>query len=170
MSAKILYLVRHGKSSWKDSSLSDRERPLKKRGERDAHAMARYLAEKKSVPVSILSSPALRALATAKIFAKEIGYPIENIAIDGELYFSGIETMLNIVKNIEESFSEVMLVGHNPDMTDFLNHLANQTIFNMPTSAVAIITFKNCAWAEIEFGLGELLSYDYPKKFQSLEW
>ena len=98
---KTLYLVRHAKSSWKDSSLDDRDRPLNKRGRRTAPDMGQRLAAQGHHPELMISSPANRAHSTAKIIAAEIGYDPSLIHIEEALYFSGVFSMCEVVEALD---------------------------------------------------------------------
>ncbi len=160
---KILYLVRHAKSSWKDASLGDRERPLNKRGRESAPVMGQRMAEQGHVPDLIISSPAKRAYSTAKRFAKELGYNKKNILRHEALYFSGVFSMCEMLEAVDNRHRKVMIVGHNPAMTKLLNTLCDASVFNMPTSAVAIIGFDIDSWTGIEEESGVLLGYGFPK-------
>jgi len=160
---KILYLVRHAKSSWSDAALTDRERPLNERGNRTAPDMGRRMLEQGHRPELIISSPADRAITTAKLIATELGYKVADIVSHENLYFSGTGGMIKIVEGLDIRYQKVMIVGHNPAMTSLLNILCDTSIVNMPTCAVAVIGFDMLSWAELDSTEGELLAYDYPK-------
>ena len=162
---KTLYLVRHAKSSWKHPELSDIDRPLNKRGKSNAPMMADRLAQRLSGDVieQIIASPAKRAQSTAKKLAAGIGFDWKQIDTARSLYFDGINAMLDVIRSTNEDHQHLMLVGHNPDMTDLLNELVGHVTYNMPTCAIATIQFDS-SWSEIDFGKGALINYDYPKK------
>ncbi|QSE97426.1 SixA phosphatase family protein [Fulvivirga lutea] len=160
---KTLYLVRHAKSSWDYPELTDFERPLNKRGERDSPEMGKRLRKKGILPDLLLSSPANRALTTCKNIAQEIGYPKKKIATDRSIYHAGENTLLKVVQNVSDEHQSLMLFGHNPGFTDFANELANTDIYNIPTCGVFACSFEVKKWSEISFGYGQLLFYDYPK-------
>jgi phosphohistidine phosphatase len=160
---KVLYLVRHAKSSWKDPSLSDRERPLNSRGEENSPEMGRRLAQHGHRPDLIISSPARRALTTARNIARELGIEEQAIVVDENLYFQGARGMLNVLAETDDSYRKVMMVGHNPTITTLANALIDREIYNMVTCAVAIIGFDIDSWAEVHDTDGELLGYGYPK-------
>jgi len=120
---KILTLVRHAKSDWKDASLSDRQRPLNRRGKRDAPEMGRRIARHGIRPSLIITSPAVRAWKTAKIIAREIGYPTEFLQREDALYLASLNDLLDAVVAQDNGFNSLMVVGHNPGMTDFANFL-----------------------------------------------
>jgi phosphohistidine phosphatase len=160
---RILYLVRHAKSSWDDPSLGDRERPLNRRGEKNAPDMGRRMREQGHVPDLIISSPANRALTTARVIAHEVGLDPEQIRVEDDLYFSGTRGMLGVLDQVDPRYRRVMMTGHNPVMTMLLNELSNAQVYNMPTCAVAIIGFDMDNWSDVYTTDGELLGYDYPK-------
>lgn len=166
---KILYLVRHAKSSWKDSSLGDRDRPLNKRGRQGALEMGQRMADQGHVPDVIISSPAKRAYSTAKRFAKELSYDKADILRHESLYFSGVFSMCEMLEAVDDQHDKVMIVGHNPAMTKLLNTLCDTSIFNMPTSAVAIIGFDMESWKDLEEESGVLLGYGFPKSQQDFK-
>jgi len=161
--SKLLYLVRHAKSSWSDPSLSDRDRPLNKRGRRSAPDMGRRLAAQDHLPDLIISSPAKRAYSTARKIARELGYDQSEIMKDESLYFSGTGGMLEFLENLDDGYQKVMIVGHNPAMTTLLNILSGSSIDNMPTCAVAVIDYPMASWSELRSIEGQLLVYDFPK-------
>jgi len=160
---KTLYLVRHAKSSWDDPSLADRDRPLSQRGLSCAPDMGRRLAEQGHKPDLVLSSPARRALSTAKKIARETGYKEAKILTDEHLYFSGTRNMVDLLEKLDDKYKKVMIVGHNPAMTSLLNILCDSPIENMPTCAVAVIRFDMTSWSELTMSDGELLAYEFPK-------
>ena len=114
-------------------------------------------------PDLIISSPAKRARLTAKRIAKELGIAKSDILIDSDLYFSGVRSMLNVLEVLGDEYQKVMIVGHNPSMTNFLNMLCETSIINMPTCAIAVVGFDIEAWSDLSMAEGELVGYDYPK-------
>lgn len=160
---KNLYIMRHAKSSWDDPGLSDADRPLNDRGKRDAPRMARRLKEKEITIDLMLSSPAKRALSTCKKVSEVFDYPEENIKISKSLYHASEDGMLEVVQGLHENLDSVMIFGHNPGLTDFVNSLTKQVIPNVPTSGVAACTFNVDSWKDISWGTGELAFFDYPK-------
>jgi phosphohistidine phosphatase len=160
---KKLYLVRHAKSSWSDASLTDEQRPLNKRGRRSAPDMGKRLAEQDHRPDLIISSPANRALSTARIIAEELAYDESEIIIDERMYFSGSGSMLKLLEEIDDRYQSVMIVGHNPAMTSFLDMLCDASVDNMPTCAIAVIGYSMTTWSELRSADGHLLAYDFPK-------
>ena len=160
---KELILIRHAKSSWKDSSLDDRERPLNKRGERDAPEMGARLARRKHKPNLIVSSPAVRALETARITARKLGYPRKDIAVEDRLYGAGVAELLDVIRNTDESVTTLMLFGHNPGLTELANHLGPRPIPNLPTCGVLHLRFETETWSVVGYARGDELLFDFPK-------
>ena len=160
---KTLYLIRHAKSSWKFPELSDAERPLNKRGKRDAPEMGKRLSERGLFPDLMLSSPANRAFTTCKTIAEKLDYPKEAIETDEDIYHAGVDLLLKVVRSIDDTWNTVCLFGHNPGFTDFANELTHSDIFNIPTCGVFACTFEVESWKDIGLGKGQRLFYDFPK-------
>ncbi len=162
---KQLYIIRHAKSSWDNPDLKDHDRPLNKRGNRDAPMMAKVLRKKGALPDLILSSSAKRALDFAKIIAEETGYKKSKIEFNKEIYMADEDAMLNIIRSVRDNYNMIFMIGHNPDLTSFANSLSDCNIDNIPTSGVVQIEFNTNTWKDIEFGKGIFVSFDYPKKY-----
>jgi len=163
MAMKTLFLVRHAKSSRDDPTLPDRERPLNERGLHDAPVMGKRLAGRHAKPDLIMSSPARRALATAHLFADEIGYQHEKILVDERLYASSEENLLAVVRALDKTLEHVMLVGHNPEFTD-LAHRLSSGIVDMPTCAVAEFRYDIQSWPQVGEVTPSKVRLDTPKK------
>lgn len=161
---KTLTLVRHAKSSWKDTSLADRDRPLNKRGKRDAPEMGQRIVAAGIRPSLIVSSPAVRAWTTAKIIADEIGYPREFLQRDNLLYLASVNSILEVIVSQDVGFNSMLLVGHNPGFTDFANHLVPGLTNNIPTAGVVSVELDTDDWSLYDKPDVKLLVYDYPKK------
>lgn len=161
---KTLTLVRHAKSSWKNPHLSDRQRPLNKRGKRDAPIMGKRILEHGIRPSLIVSSPATRAWTTAKIIATQISYPIEFLQREDSLYLASLDGILEVVAAQDNGFNNLMVVGHNPGMTDFANFLSTGLTHNLPTAGVVCVQIDQDDWNLFERPQTELLVHDYPKK------
>lgn len=162
---KTIYIVRHAKSSWRDSELADIDRPLNNRGKRDAPFMGNLLSQKGIVPEIIFSSPANRAFSTAKIFADELNYPTQSIIIDKNIYEAGIGSLMRIINNFQEDLSIAMLVGHNPGLTMLSNYLADRYIDNIPTCAVVGLKLDIEKWDHAADKCGKVTIFEYPKKY-----
>lgn len=160
---KTLTLVRHAKSSWKDINLSDRKRPLNHRGERDAPVMGKRIAENGIRPSLIISSPATRAWTTAKIIATEIAYPIEFLQREDELYLASLNDILDVIAAQDNGFNHLMVVGHNPGLTDMANFLSPGLTHNLPTAGIVSVQIDQEHWNLHQRPQTELLIHDYPK-------
>ena len=160
-----LFLVRHAKSSWNNAQLRDFERPLNKRGIRDAPFMGNLLSKKEIKPDLLISSPAKRAKFTAKYFAKELNYPEEKILYKENLYEAGINDLIKIVSEIDNTNRIVILFAHNPGLTDFSNFISDKYIDNIPTAGVVALNPGNLNWNQVGEKTCELEFFDYPKKY-----
>lgn len=163
---KTLYLVRHAKSSWDNPNQGDFDRPLNRRGEKAAPFMAKLMQQKSVNPDLILSSPANRALTTAEIFCETLGYPPEKIEQRIEIYEGGLNHMLRLVQQIPDSCTTAMLFGHNPTLTSFANFISGKHLENIVTCGIVRIDMKNSSWQETLLDSGELVWYEYPKKYR----
>ncbi len=161
---KTLFLVRHAKSSWKDSSIDDSDRPLNKRGKRDAPFMGELLKEKVVNPDLVISSPAKRASKTAQIIAEQIGYSKRDIIYSEEIYEASSRELLDFIKKIDDKYNSVMLFGHNPGFTMLNNFLSKQYIDNIPTCGIVALEFNN-TWKEIDKNTAKMIFFDYPKRY-----
>ncbi|MET1083443.1 MAG: histidine phosphatase family protein [Burkholderiales bacterium] len=160
---KALFLVRHAKSSWDDTSLSDRDRPLNDRGRGDAPKMGERLAKRDVNPDLILSSPAVRALKTAEIIAKKLRYRRKDIVVDDRLYAVEADDLLDVIQKLDDKLKRVMLFGHNPELTELAHRLSSK-ISHLPACAVAEFTFDAKSWSEIGKVKPMKVALGYPKK------
>ncbi len=161
---KVLYLVRHAKSSWDEPDLEDISRPLNGRGKNDAQAMGEKLSGKGIKPEIMISSPAKRARSTSKRLAKKINFPNENIRVADELYHGDMNQILELLKGTPKEAGNVMIFGHNPTLTEFANSLCGISIYNIPTCGIVAIEFDIKEWSQLEYNRGKLVFFDYPKK------
>lgn len=164
---KTIILVRHAKSSWKDFSLDDFDRPLNKRGKKNAPFMGKKLKERKIVPDLILSSPAKRARKTATVIAKALGYPKKKIVFDENMYHASARYLIEMIRNLDEKHETAMLFGHNPDFNDLADMLLKKNpVNNIVTTGVYCIKLNVDQWQKVRKGKGESVFYDYPKRYQ----
>jgi phosphohistidine phosphatase len=160
---KTLYVVRHAKSSWEDPLLDDFSRPLNERGKKDAPRMAMRLKEKNAAIDLVLSSPARRALGTAKRIAEVLNYNQDKIKSNPDLYHATPNKIFEVIRSVTDKHNVLLLVGHNTGLTEFVNKLMNQQIDNIPTCGIAACELDIESWREIKEGIGKLIFYDYPK-------
>ncbi|HEV7643395.1 MAG TPA: histidine phosphatase family protein [Pyrinomonadaceae bacterium] len=159
---KTLLLLRHAKSSWDDTSLSDFERPLNPRGKQTAPFIGELIAEKGWQPDLVLSSPAERAKQTA-LLAKEAGSLKAEIRFDEKIYEASQFQLLEVLKGISAPAGTVLLVGHNPGMEGLLGLLTGE-MQSIPTAALIRISLDIDSWDRIERDSGKLEEFIKPKE------
>ena len=162
---KTLYLMRHAKSSWSFDTLNDQQRPLNDRGRDDAPLMGRALADREVALDLIVSSPAVRALSTAALVAKELDHSPEQLQVIEGIYEATVPDLLAIVQQLPDSAAAVLLVGHNNTLTEFANLLSPSEIPPMPTASIACLKFKTDQWADISQANAEYYFFDKPKNY-----
>jgi len=145
---KVLYLVRHGQSSWDDVKLADRDRPLTDKGKNDAAKVGKRLAESEVSVDVILASPAKRALATAEAIARRLDFKRKDIVQDERLCSGQVDDLLQLIQEVGGDHKRVMLVGHNPLLSELVLRLSGKDT-NLPTCAVAVLKFDTKSWAKI---------------------
>ena len=145
---KLLSIQRHAKSSWKDSSLEDHDRPLNKRGARDAPRMGELIREQGLVPDTILCSTARRARDTALAIATAAGFPDE-VRFTRDLYGASPDSCLKVLKDIPDSIGHAMIVGHNPTLEELVSLLVGEDL-TMPTAALAVVELPIARWRDLD--------------------
>lgn len=161
---KRLTLLRHAKSSWQDAELADHERPLADRGRRDAPRMAERLKARNASPALILTSSAKRALETARLVAAALDSPHDSLQVEPALYLADPGTILQILANQNDEVGELLLVGHNPGLTDLVNRLLpDLRLDNLPTAGIVAMDSTAARWAELGPHNTTLVFLDYPK-------
>lgn len=158
---KEFYLIRHGKSSHDSGAATDFERPLNKRGLRDSREMGRRLKKRGFKPDLIISSPANRAAGTAQLVAGEIEYPEENIRYDEDLYLCDVIDFEDILKDLDESISKVIIFAHNPGIHMAERYFSGISRDNVPTCGIC--AFETMAWDKVGKKRCREIYYDYPK-------
>ena len=161
---KSLTLLRHAKSSWNSAAASDHDRPLNKRGERDAPLMGGRINAKDIRPSLIVSSPATRAWTTAKIVADSINYPREFLQRDDRLYMANVASIIDVIEDQDGGFNHIMIVAHNPGLTAFANFLLPDLTPNLPTCGVVSVTMDSDEWELRTSPDATLVMFDYPKR------
>jgi len=160
---KKLILVRHGKSAW-DNDLPDHDRPLKKRGFKDAQLVIDAFKLYYQPPLKAISSSANRALTTANLFKEKLEISNEDFTVIKDLYTFDISELLDIIKTQDDAIEKLMVFGHNPAMTQLVNYLGDQYLDNLPTTGMVIIDFEEKKWSEIKNG--KTLVNLFPKMFK----
>ncbi len=146
---KILFIVRHAKSSWDYENIADIDRPLKLKGIKAAYEIARKLKLRNDLPELIITSPANRAIHTALIFARVFETKGSLIRIDEGFYEGSVDYFINQIKATDETVSSLMLFGHNPGFTELSNRFLPQHISDLPTSGTVKIEFDVDSWKNI---------------------
>lgn len=164
---KVVYFVRHAKSSWADPSLKDFDRPLNKRGLRDAPFMGKLMNAKENKPDALISSPALRAKTTAYYFAEALGIEERQVELKPDIYEAFTEALLRIVQNLPATYDTVVLFGHNPALTSLANSFSDSPIANIPTCGVFKVEATVDNWKAFNETTGRLTAFHYPKQYFS---
>jgi phosphohistidine phosphatase len=161
---KRLYIVRHGKSSWDFPGIDDIDRPLIERGISSSYRMSRAFFGKNPLPDLIITSPAIRALHTALIFARTLELPTSLIKIEQSIYMTSESDLLECICSFDDSLNAVMVFGHNPCLTDFANRFLKDKLDNIPTSGMVTLIFRTKLWKDINPGNLIKEDFEYPKK------
>ncbi len=163
MSYKELFILRHAKSSWDEPSIDDVDRTLTSRGINDAHAMAARLKKQLKDVDLIITSHANRATHTAAIFAQELGCPLNKLNVTSKLYEISESNLSSVVKSLPEDLTRILLVGHNPTFTNFVNRYLKNVIDNVPTCGIVGLSFNSSTWADISRDNMQSSFFDFPK-------
>jgi len=159
---KELILVRHAKSSWKTAGVSDFDRPLNKRGSHDAPIMGRRLADLDIVPDMIVASPAKRAMDTAEIIAREMGVPSNLILPDIQIYAASASGLIRLIRQLDDDWDHVMMVGHNPGIRNTGVLLVGDVIGTFPTCAILSMELEVDHWNRAMPSCGRILFSETP--------
>lgn len=159
---KNLILVRHAKSSWKDLTLDDYERPLNKRGHKNAPLMAKRLKDQGVCIDLFLSSPANRAKTTAEYFFDEFDHNVP-LMFEKSLYEASLQTLENIIQNLDDSLQSVCIFGHNPGLNMLVSYYIDH-YENIPTCGIIRLQFDVSSWKDIDNSNALFVAFDYPKK------
>ncbi len=165
---KKLTAIRHAKSSWSNSSITDFNRPLNDRGLRDAPLMANYYRNHAKTIDQIVSSSALRAKTTAVIFAKAFEIPEDVILMEERIYEASAEELFNIISGFKEEWNHVIMVGHNPGFS-YLVGLLTSELSDKPTCCISEIELNVSDWRHVSSGVGQLVHYDFPKNYPEMQ-
>ena len=164
---KSVFLVRHAKSSWDNPQLADFDRPLNDRGRANAPLMAHLLMSKGVAPQLIRSSSARRALDTAAFFAKAFGISSGNFITDDALYHASPQQILDAIHALPESCSTVLLFGHNPGLTEFVNQFPGGQLLSLPTCGIAQLFSTAGCWPDFLTTNTHMTNFYFPKQMTS---
>ncbi len=162
---KTLYLLRHAKSSREDPTLTDFDRPLLEAGLKKSRLITDFLLKQHISIDLIISSPAVRALATAEIFAHALKYPIENIMKMKKLYPGDVTAYQELLYEVPDYVQSLMIVGHNQSITDFSNQFLKEKLLNLPTSGLVSINLQSDTWEQACVAKRKTNFVVYPKMF-----
>ncbi len=161
---KTLQITRHAKSGKKDDpAFADIERPLKKRGKKDAPYMAQLLQRMEATPDKLISSPAMRAQMTAQAMLKEWERPDEELEIADVLYPGDADEIMLWIASLPNEADRIMIVGHQPDLSRLVELLTGDGPGDMPTCAIACCEFGTDDWNAVIRGSGHLKWVVTPK-------
>ncbi len=159
---RVLFIVRHAKSSWDYENVSDVDRPLKLKGIRDAYEIARQVKLERVLPTLLISSPAIRALHTANIFLRVFEQKFNQLVIDERLYGSGVGVIKKVIGEQDTKHNRLMIFGHNPDFSELASVLAGKTYIDLPTCGLCKIIFNSSDWKSICSSSVVKATYGYP--------
>ena len=161
---KKLIIIRHSKSSWKDLSLTDFNRPLNGRGKSDGPLMADYLKKKINKIDYLHSSSSVRTFETSKYFMDQIQFG--KIQYDDYLYHCSSSSLLEMITNYSDDYQSVVIVAHNPGLTNLINNITNISLDNLPTTGIAEIEFNCDYWSKISNENSNLVDLKFPKQLK----
>jgi phosphohistidine phosphatase len=159
-----LIIARHAKSSWRFADLDDFHRPLSKRGLRDVVRMPRMVAARVPAPDLLLSSDAVRAVQTSQALADGFGLDPAAVVLRHDMYLASAEDLLAVLAGDAGSAHRVLVVGHNPGLTELFNLLVGNPVENLPTLAVAHLALEVPAWDRVGPGCARSLRLLLPKE------
>ena len=162
---KTVFFIRHAKSSWENPALLDSERPLNKRGKRDAPFMAKLLSAKACRPGLVLCSSSRRTQDTCRFFMKALDISNASLIISDNLYHASPNAVLNEISNVENDVETILLFGHNPTMTFLANKYSSTFVDNVPTCGILMVDFSIDNWSEVGDAQGVLSAFYYPKEY-----
>ncbi|MHB0754163.1 SixA phosphatase family protein [Polaribacter sp. R77954] len=158
---KTLYIVRHAKSSWEYSGIDDVDRPLKKRGIKDAHLMSKFLSKNIDRPDVFVSSSANRALHTAIIFCDNLGFPLSNLQISRQLYSFSDGYLVKTVSALDDAFNSAIIFSHDHGINTFVNKFGSKPIAHVTTCGIIGLKFQEKHWKNIK--KGKTFMIEFPK-------
>jgi phosphohistidine phosphatase len=159
---KKLFLVRHAQAETPGSAIKDFDRELVASGISEAAKLGKKLAEKQIRIDKMISSDAARAQQTAKYISEQISYPLKEIMYNNDLYEASVRRLINIVNTVDEKVENLLLIGHNPGLSDFVEMVTGETIGSLPTAGLVKIEFEIDSWKEVAGGNGVLRVFDCP--------
>jgi len=162
---KRLFLIRHAKAELGSDTLQDIDRPLSLRGYEAAHFMSRHMKGNHH-PHAMISSPAIRAISTALIFAREFEFPENLLQLNGSFYESTVENLVTQIAGFDDACEHIFMFGHNPSITQLANILTESRIDHVPTCGIVGIDIGASTWKALD--KAKLHFFDYPKNHPEL--
>lgn len=160
---KTLILLRHGKAVKESPSGNDYDRTLEERGKAEVSQMSHLLKEKKFIPEIIVASPAKRTSKTAEIVLKELGLNKSQLEFESSIYDASLQDLMHVIRALNNTYSTVMLVGHNPSITGLVGFLTPTFLEHVPTSGLVSIELNISIWQMAQPQCGKLLWHKGPK-------
>jgi phosphohistidine phosphatase len=164
---KTIYINRHAKSDWPDKDMTDFDRPLNRRGLKDAPVMATRLAERLrangDIIDHIVSSTAKRAITTCDIFCEVNGWGLEKVEKTRDIYENGSMAVKKIISAMDSNINSVIFFGHNPHFSDLVTYFSGNQGVQLPTCGIVRIDFNTDKWADLLEVNGNINFFDYPK-------
>lgn len=158
-----LLLVRHAKSSWENPLLDDRDRPLNDRGRRVSLGMGKHLNHLQLEPDLVISSPALRAWQTALLVSSAFEKSVD-IHLNDALYGCNTNEWWKQVQLLPNEYSRILMVGHNPELHQFIAEISDFLIPKYPTCALALFDVESSQWQHVKRSDFHLKEVMLPKK------
>jgi phosphohistidine phosphatase len=159
---KFLYLMRHAQSAEKLPNQHDKDRELTSTGVKEALQIAGFLNSKKIIPDALYTSNAVRAVSTTRLISDALRIDTERFFTDEELYNASVRTFLEFLNNIDDQYTNVLCVGHNPTVSYLAEYLTKAEIGDMDTAGIAVIKLAG-NWRQLNQGNGELIEYTTPQ-------
>lgn len=169
---KILYIIRHAKSSWDQEEIDDMVRPLNPRGKSASLILGNWLKHQKIKPDLVLTSPATRALHTAINLCSWVEFPIHKMDIDANIYFGNVKSIaekLTLLDGSIKSIDKIFLIGHEPILSELIHKLTKDVLDKFPTAALYSISWNVDTWAEAMTELGSKIDFITPKLLQNTQ-
>ncbi len=161
---KTLVLIRHGKAVNRAADMTDHQRSLVQKGIKDSRKIARLMKDKGIMPDVMISSPALRALETAKIFAQIYNYSADQILLEKDIYdASRVTGLISLIKKFDDRFQTVFIFGHEPTLSELTTRLVKFSRDTLPKSGAVGMQFRTDQWKKIRAGQGKLYFVEFPK-------
>jgi len=165
---KTIILVRHATAESKAVDKEDFERSLTRKGRKEAETMSQWYEKNGQVPDLLLSSPANRAVETARIFAKKLGYAKKKIMLNESLYsLSDPDEFLRIVRALDDKHGSVMVFGHDPSFSDFAKHMVKEFSDDLPKCGVFTFRVNRKKWETVQPGEGTCLYFEHPQRIHA---